>query len=322
MMPNLDAGRIRVRLACADGRVSAVQVGSERPEVARVLRGRTAEQAVQWVPLLFVLCGQAQAGAAVLALAAARGEECPPRIDPDIQREVLREHLWRCLLDLPPLLGEAAWQPEFVAAVRWVAAGCRDELHALLTSPRMVALRGRLQRLEQPRFLPSRLLPPLSARDSLAEWPRLTAEFCRQPDWRGLAAETGVFARRQQRTAMTGTSLGDRWQARFGELLDCATGDEQVGAGGTASAIPVAPDIGRSLVETARGLLMHEIVLEGERVADYLLAAPTEWNFHPQGALFDHLVGSDAMDRNVLQQQVAHTVAALDPCVPWELEWA
>jgi Ni,Fe-hydrogenase I large subunit len=88
------------------------------------------------------------------------------------------------------------------------------------------------------------------------------------------------------------------------------------------SAVPVASAVGRALVETARGLLMHEVVLDGEFVADYLIVAPTEWNFHPQGVLHNRLLGADARDRNALHQQVARLVTTLDPCVPWELQWA
>ena len=164
MKPDFDAGCVRLRLACAAGRVSAVQVGSERPDIERVLRGRTADQAVRLVPLLFALCGEAQAHAAILALAAARGEECAPRLEPNVQREVLREHLWRWLLDLPMLLGETALQQEFIDATKRIAAGRRDKLHALLASPRIAALRSRLQQLEDPHSIQSRLLPALDAR--------------------------------------------------------------------------------------------------------------------------------------------------------------
>ena len=322
MMPNFDTGRVRVQLACAASKVSAVRVSSERPDVATVLRGRTADQAVQSIPLLFALCGQAQARAAALALAAARGEECAPRLDPDVQREALREHLWRCLLDLPPLLGGAALQQEFASAVKWVAEGNRSELHALLSSLRLAALQQSLQQLEESHLIPSRLLPRLDARSSLTEWPRLSARFCRRPDWRGIPAGTGAVARRQQSDQNTAALFSACWRARFDELMEWATGDAQIGGVGTVSAMPVAHGIGRSLVETARGLLMHEIVLDGEHIADYLIVAPTEWNFHPQGILADQLLGQDAGGRAALQQHVARTVAALDPCVPWELEWA
>lgn len=320
-MTNFDTGRVRVRLACNYGRVSAVQVSSERPDVAMVLRGRTVEQAVRSVPLLFSLCGQAQARAASLALAAARGEECLPKLDLEVRCEVLREHLWRCLLDLPPLLGGDAMQGEFVSAAQWVAEGDRDELRALLTGSRIAKFRRLLMSSSDLIGPAPRILPFLDAQESLIEWPRLNSEFCRLPSWRGMAAQTGAVARYSQ---IDGNPKlwSACWLARLDELLDWAMGDRCIGAGGTVSAAPIASGIGRSLVETARGLLMHEIVLDGDRVADYLIVAPTEWNFHPQGALMDHLIGQDATDCDALQQHVAHIVSALDPCVPWELEWA
>lgn len=327
MTSSFDTGVVRVRLTCATlqtGKlqVSAVKVSCERPDVATILRGRAADQAVQQMPLLFALCGQAQACAATLALAAARGEECAPRIDPDVQREAMREHLWRCLLDLPPLLGEAALQQEFVGAAKWAAEGNRAEVHALLNSPRIAALQQHLHQIKDSHPAPTRLLPRLNAKSSLAEWPRLNARFCRLPDWRDMPAGTGAIAR-QQHTAKKMTSLFSAcWQARFDELTEWSTGEAQIGACGTVSAIPLGHGIGRSLVETARGLLMHEIVLDGDRIADYLIAAPTEWNFHPQGILAQQLLGQKAADRDALQQHVARTVAALDPCVPWELELA
>jgi hypothetical protein len=50
----------------------------------------------------------------------------PSRIvDPAIQAEAMREHLWRWLLDLPPLLGAAPMKEEFALAVSWLAAGER-----------------------------------------------------------------------------------------------------------------------------------------------------------------------------------------------------
>jgi coenzyme F420-reducing hydrogenase alpha subunit len=86
--------------------------------------------------------------------------------------------------------------------------------------------------------------------------------------------------------------------------------------------VPVAPGIGRALVETARGLLMHEIVLDGDKVAEYFIVAPTEWNFHPQGPLAGLAAGgADALgSRGAARRGRALAVAALDPCVRWELE--
>ncbi len=140
-MASLDTGRVRIRLSCTGGRVNDVQLGCERPDVTPVLRGRSASQAVQLIPLLFGLCCQSQSRAATLALAAARGEECQPRLDPEVQREVLREHLWRWLLDLPALLGKEALQQEFVSGAKSIAAGNRDALRKLLAEPQIENLR-------------------------------------------------------------------------------------------------------------------------------------------------------------------------------------
>ena len=329
MSSAIDPGCVRLSLASADGRIGAVNVASERPQVAQALRGRPAEAAVRLVPLLFALCGKAQGRAAELALAAARGAEFPAQIDRAIQHEALREHLWRWLLDLPPLLAEPALKDLFVAAAGWVAGGQRTELAALLADQRIESLCRRLNAMEDAAAGAPRCLPPLDARASLVQWPQLDAGFCARPHWQGAAAETGAIARRQDGAggvAATG-AFAARWLARLDELRDWAHDHARVGAGGTASAMPVGPvglRRGRALVETARGLLMHEIVLDGgreERIADYFIVAPTEWNFHPQGPLAGWLTGRAATDRAALQGFAAHAVAALDPCVRWELEW-
>ncbi len=276
---------------------------------------------VRLVRLLFALCDKAQGRAATLALEVARGPEYPLHLDPAIQHEVLREHLWRWLLDLPLLFGEAAMRDEFVAATRWIAGGQRDELRKLLAGSRVEVMRRRLLEAEDASDFEIRLLPALDARSSLVAWPRLDADFCRLPHWQGSAAETGAIARQRGRARIAAPAFAARWLARLEELHDWAAGSEEVGTGGTASAAQVAPGIGRALVETARGLLMHEIVLDDDRIADYLIVAPTEWNFHPQGPLAGWLAGRDASDRDALQTFAARAVAALDPCVRWELEW-
>lgn len=318
MSGGIDPGCVKVGLAVDGGRIGAVRVASERPAVAGLLRGRDADQAVRLVPLLFALCGRAQGRAAELALAAARGGEQAATLDAAIQREALREHLWRWLLDLPLLVGGSAMREEFVAALRWLEDGRRGELGGLLAGAGIADLVRRLAAMEDVTDVAPRLLPALDAAESLTHWPRLDAEFCHRPLWQGAAAETGALARAG---GAGSAALASRWMARLAELRDWADGSEKVGAPGTVSAAPVVPGVGRALVETARGLLMHEVVLDGGKIADYLIAAPTEWNFHPRGPLADWLAGRDAADRDAVQGLAGRAVAALDPCVRWELEW-
>ena len=312
------AGHLDIHLEIRDGRVAAVRMANHRPQADRLLCGRRADEIVRLVPALFALCGHAQGKAARLALAGARGTGTPRHLDATVLAEALREHLWRLLLDLPPLLGLPPLKDEFAAAVAWLARDERAPIAALLDDERIAALAQRLDGLPDGEDAAARFLPPLDADASRKAWPRLDAAFCVQPDWLGEAAETGALARRG---GAAGGACAQRWRARLAELHDWAGGAAKVGAGGTASSTSVAPGSGRALVETARGLLMHEIVLDGDSVADYFIVAPTEWNFHPRGPLPRWLLGRDASDREALGSLVARCVAALDPCVRWELDW-
>lgn len=321
-MPGIDAGHIHVRARLAGSVVQEVSVASRRPAVAAVLRGKPADEAVRLVPLVFALCGRAQGRAAAMALAAARGVETAPHLDATVAVETQREHLWRLLLDLPPMLGMAPQRELFAAAQRAVGAGDRAALRTLLADEFWNHLLGGLAGLDDVPAAAAALLPTLGAARSLAAWPRLTADFALAPDWEGEPAETGAFARWGGQNPSGAGPLAARWQARCAEVWSWAAGEEKVGAGGTASAARNAGigNAGRALVETARGLLIHEITLDGERIADYVIVAPTEWNFHPRGTLFDWLHGRAAGSREALQTFVAQAVAALDPCVRWELE--
>lgn len=106
------AGEIHIELTHRAGQVGSVKIGSTRPEAARVLVGKTPEQVLSMVPLLFSLCGNAQAYAALLACRAAMELPADPEADAAreclVQLETVREHAWRILLDWPGLLGRPA----------------------------------------------------------------------------------------------------------------------------------------------------------------------------------------------------------------------
>ncbi|HCX34082.1 MAG TPA: hypothetical protein DHV08_11360, partial [Rhodocyclaceae bacterium] len=76
---------------------------------------------------------------------------------------------------------------------------------------------------------------------------------------------------------------------------------------------------GMAAVETARGVLMHRVDLEDGRVSRYRIVAPTEWNFHPQGAFVRGLAGTPASDTGEAHRAAALLAHALDPCVACEI---
>jgi coenzyme F420-reducing hydrogenase alpha subunit len=104
------AGTVHIELYHRAGQANGARIASSRPDiVSLVLLGKTPEQALGIVPLLFTLCGNAQACAALLACRAALGMTAEPESDAArdllVQLETLREHAWRILLDWPGLIG-------------------------------------------------------------------------------------------------------------------------------------------------------------------------------------------------------------------------
>ena len=72
-------------------------------------------------------------------------------------------------------------------------------------------------------------------------------------------------------------------------------------------------------MQTARGMLLHHVRIESGRVAEYWIVAPTEWNFHPQGALTG-LIGLREGNAARLTETAMLFVLSLDPCVEFEIE--
>ena len=77
--------------------------------------------------------------------------------------------------------------------------------------------------------------------------------------------------------------------------------------------------VGIAWVETARGLLMHRVASDGSRIIDYRTIAPTEWNFHANGALVQGLRGMPAASGAVARSKAEWLVQSLDPCVAYEI---
>lgn len=319
MTANFDTGHVHLKLSIDQGKVGALEVSSERPSVAGVLRGRSKEQALQLIPLMFSLCGKAQTAASTLAINAAHAEIIEPYVNVRVHEEAIREHLWRCLLDLPKLLGAPVLQQQFLQATKLIADENRIGLTDLFRTEEVAMLRHRLAQVVDGTTYYDAFLPTIDAATSLSIWPRLTDRMSVHPDWRGAAVMTGPLARSKQKSA--DSFFATHWLARFEEISNWANDETQIGGVGSVSSVQVAPNIGRALVETARGLLMHEVIVEKGQIFDYTIVAPTEWNFHPQSKWRSQVVGQDAQDRKEFLRQLEGLMITLDPCVPYEVEW-
>jgi len=174
-------------------------------------------------------------------------------------------------------------------------------------------------------------LPLLTIRQAQALWPEVeqNATFAKQPTLAGQPAETGALARRVAEPQLAGW-LGTHGRGPAARLLarliDLARAPAQIRRlaqgepdANITRAYPLAGQ-GAAAVETARGLLLHQVRLAGDEIAAIVIVAPTEWNFHPEGAWVQGLVGAAAKTPEEGKKRAALLAHALDPCVAWEIE--
>jgi Ni,Fe-hydrogenase I large subunit len=105
--------------------------------------------------------------------------------------------------------------------------------------------------------------------------------------------------------------------ARWLELVEIAVADPDTASQGPVPLLAMGSlDLGQGQAlawcEMARGLLLHWVQLDQQgAVQDYRVLAPTDWNFHPDGALAQALAALAPGDT-----AAARTLAAaFDPCV-------
>ncbi|BCK88360.1 hypothetical protein MIZ01_2163 [Sideroxyarcus emersonii] len=352
-----DIGKLVLGVIWDGATVRATAIRSSRPMAAQLLPGKTPAQVLHIVPLLFSVCGKAQGAASHAALQAARQQPWPEAAQAEqaILCEAMQEHLWRMLLDWPKLLGMAPQEQRFAAwyaLLRQVAAGEigmevfrrefeRDGLGMPMAEWRgMVGypeLRTWWRKADSPvaQLLSAldecdghgtdetRLLPLWTAAEAQQACAgRWDADFSARPDWQGAAAEAGAWSYHaadpmlQEVWRGSGSRVLARLLARVIDVVEMAGGQ----AAPRLDAASPAPGEGVAVVRTARGLLMHHVRLAAEKVAGYAIVAPTEWNFHPDGAFAQDMRGLAARDRGRLQQAVQIAALSLDPCVAYEIE--
>jgi hypothetical protein len=178
----------------------------------------------------------------------------------------------------------------------------------------------------------TRLLPFLHP-DALQQSRRISAvahtlanedNFMLRPHWLGQCAETGPWARARHFMAEVPDdfSAWHRLRAHWFDLLEIADAPALEQAQSVDRVLcsgAVGLGEGRAIAwcEMARGLLLHWVQLDHRgAVAGYRLVAPTEWNFHPQGALAQALGALQPHDLGSARL----LAAAFDPCVQCSIE--
>ena len=366
-----DAGLLTLNIAWNGKTASAVSVDSTRPQASRLLAGRTPDQVIQIVPLLFSLCAKAQHAAAITAIASARGHEVDSvgLLEQAVAIESMQEHLWRIMLDWPQLLHcPAAFHTHFA---RWremlnaLGAGQGDaatllrELYQHLlgldesewnginsyealrawwpTGGGLAApLLSSLDQLED-RFTTGQpsaicgLMPKWTVADARSVCgERFDPEFAARPEVNGMPLEVGTLADHQDSPLLKDvlrarpSRILARFVARLADLMDSAVALARHANTGRVNSTGGTEHTGISLVRTARGVLIHQVSLEGgagaEKVAAYQSVAPTEWNFHPRGPFASGFTGVGAESAVQLKEMAGVCVLSLDPCVEYRIE--
>ena len=348
-------GELQLTLAVRDGRVAGCHIVSTRPDVARLLlQGRPCADVQAALPRLFAICGASQAAAGALAMAAAQGRPVDTgAMAAAVADETLRETAHRVLLDWPRVLGEgpapaaidavraARGSPDAAARERiamavfgmpteaWLALDSTDAFAQWLAGAPTAAARF-VERAARATMPSVHELPLLAGTmlvggiEAFAQAAEHDAGFIHAPLWLGLPAETGPLARRPQdpllcALAASGTPrLVLRLAARLRELawhLGNPAGNSLA-----SGALRLGEDTGLAWVENARGLLVHMATVRDDRTMLYRIVAPTDWNFHPQGALARALHGAAVPGAAQLEARARLLVDALDPCVACSVE--
>jgi len=153
--------------------------------------------------------------------------------------------------------------------------------------------------------------------------------FALHPQWHGRCAHSGSWTRLNDPAASLPLTAWALLGSRLADLVRLCLPDAPgpSGAGWLFfGALGTGPRQGLAWVEMARGLLVHQVEIEGSggdaRMGDCRVLAPTEWNFHPQGEVAQRVAAMDASrPAEDTERRVRLLMAAFDPCVPFELRY-
>lgn len=163
-----------------------------------------------------------------------------------------------------------------------------------------------------------------------------TGDLISAPTWLGEPAETSALSRYHQHPLLQmlmeqcGNGLLTRQFSRLVELamvfirvkqnLSVVLSQSSMQKSNIKPKDSVAPSFGIGMVEAARGLLIHGVQIEGDLIKDYKILAPTEWNFHNEGALSNALCHINGTDPDHIKMIADMLIPAIDPCTATSLE--
>jgi len=175
---------------------------------------------------------------------------------------------------------------------------------------------------------PSRLVaapPPAIVGGLLANNPG----FADRPELDGAPVEVGAYASHRMSDAVQrvvaghGEGLLARLVARrMAALADVQRAGERLedavrsGHAHEPRTSPAGCGVGGAV--TARGPLIHWVRADGSGVHACRTVSPTDWTFHPRGAMRQALLGGAAGP--TLARDAGWLVLALDPCLAWRVE--
>jgi coenzyme F420-reducing hydrogenase alpha subunit len=308
------------------GRIDSVSVRVRKVDIAERLGGLPCADVVRMLPLLYGVCAKAHGAAAAAALAAARGELTPSVISREVLEEAVRELSLSVFAGpLHPYVREAARKirnPAELLVTVESALGMPAERWLQLqtlqcwssgTDSLLAREFRRRSALPEPAAA-SNLLPVLDAAASL----ELTSEqLTSNPEWRQRPAETGSVSREWDHPLtqdLAARPLLHRWITRLIELVRYSS-MSTTSLLGRVCAVGTEAGHGRATVETARGLLIHDVLTAHGKVVHYRLVAPTDWNFHARGTVQSWLEGAPADSPEAAVDWMRRVCEALDPCM-------
>lgn len=306
------AHRVASALAVAAARGQCTEASAaQRTALQRdTVREHLKRWWLEWPPQgLGESAPSASAGAALLA--ASPWWRNSGHASADEQRRWVETHVvgarceaWAQAWNADPAGCAHAWSAEGSTLPAQVLASARHTLAGIGTEPRALPVPA-----------PG---PPAHQAAALATLLREVPGYAMEPHWDGEPAETGPWTRQADPRVQAGppnpcAAAWMRAASRVADVVRCVSGDSSGAPALAIGATAVGPREGLAWCEMARGLLVHHVCLdERDTVTGCHVIAPTEWNFHPHGALARLTA---ALPPDAPEQAVRWLAAAFDPCV-------